>query len=46
MIYLRPYARQNTFWENWNKEWVKAIDEKKLKSIVEHLTFLQTALVD
>jgi len=28
--------------EKWNKEWVKAIDEKKLKSIVEHLTFLQT----
>jgi DNA-binding MarR family transcriptional regulator len=28
--------------EKWNKEWVKTIDEKKLKSIVEYLTLLQT----
>ena len=27
--------------EKWNKEWVEAIDENKLKSIVEHLTHLQ-----
>jgi len=29
--------------EKWNKEWTKDIDEKKIESIIEHLSILQNA---